>query len=198
MIDAKLLIATANQGKTAEIKTYLADLPIEVLSLSDINVREFFQEEGQTFLDNARGKSLFYSRNWEDLILGEDSGLEIDFLRGAPGILSARFSDPDATDEKNIDKVLSLMEGVPFEKRQARFVSCMVLSRRGEILAEIKEDVRGFITREKSGESGFGYDPIFFYPPLNTTFANLTPAEKNNISHRGRALKRLKDYLEHL
>ena len=198
MIDAKLLIATANQGKTAEIKTYLADLPIEVLSLSDINVREFFQEEGQTFLDNARGKSLFYSRNWEDLILGEDSGLEIDFLRGAPGILSARFSDPDATDEKNIDKVLSLMEGVPFEKRQARFVSCMVLSRRGEILAEIKEDVRGFITREKSGESGFGYDPVFFYPPLNTTFANLTPAEKNNISHRGRALKRLKDYLEHL
>jgi len=198
LIDAKLLIATANQGKTAEIKTYLADLPIEVLSLSEINVREFFQEEGQTFLENARGKSLFYSRNWEDLILGEDSGLEVDFLRGAPGILSARFSDPDATDEKNIDKVLSLMEGVPFEKRQARFVSCMVLSRRGEILAAIREDVRGFITREKSGESGFGYDPIFFYPPLNTTFANLTPAEKNNISHRGRALKRLKDYLEHL
>lgn len=198
MIDGKLLIATANQGKVREIKAYLARLPIEFCSLVEIEAREFFQEDGQTFLENARGKSLFYSRIWEGWILGEDSGLEIDYLQGAPGVLSARFSAPEATDEKNIGKVLRLMDGVPFEKRQARFVSCMVLSCKGKIKAEIEEDVWGFITQAKSGKSGFGYDPIFFYPPLNTTFANLAPADKNKVSHRGRALKRLMEYLERL
>lgn len=130
------------------------------------------------------------------MILGEDSGLEIEYLKGAPGIMSARFSAPDATDEKNILKVLHLLDGVPQIKRQAKFVSCMVLSQRGKILTQIQEEVKGFITAEKKGSYGFGYDPIFFYPPLKKTFAELFPEEKNTISHRGRALKRLKDYLE--
>lgn len=145
---------------------------------------------------NARGKSLFYGRDWEELSLGEDSGLEVDFLHGAPGVLSARFADPGATDERNIQKVLKLMDGVPEEERKARFVSCMVISRRGRIYAEIKGEVRGVIAFAKRGQSGFGYDPIFYYPPLDRTFAEMSPEEKNAISHRGQALKKLKSFLQ--
>ena len=196
MTDTKLLLATTNQGKTKEIKDFLKSLPIRILTLHDLKVEAFFEEKGQTFLDNARGKSLFYSQDWEDMILGEDSGLEIDQLDGAPGIMSARFSGPEATDEKNILKVLDLLADVPPETRQAKFVSCMVLSRKGKVLTTIQEEVQGYITVEKKGSSGFGYDPIFFYPPLQRTFAELSPYEKNAVSHRGRALKRLKDFLE--
>ena len=159
-------------------------------------MRPFFEEKGHTFLDNALGKSLFYGQKWKDMILGEDSGLAIDYLDGAPGIFSARFSGPGATDEKNILKVLGLLEDVAKKNRQAKFVSCMVLSLQGKVLTQIQEEVQGFITFEKEGRYGFGYDPIFYYPPLQKTFAELPPEEKNEISHRGRALKRLKDYLK--
>ncbi len=196
MTDTKLLLATTNQGKTQEIKELLKSLPIQALSLQDIKVRVSFKEKGHTFLDNSRGKSLFYSQKWRDMILGEDSGLEIDSLNGAPGIISARFSGPGATDEKNIRKVLHLLENVPKKGRKAKFVSCMVLSLQGKILAQIQEEVQGYIITEKTGRYGFGYDPIFFYPPLQKTFAELSPEEKNMVSHRGRALKRLKTYLE--
>jgi XTP/dITP diphosphohydrolase len=196
LTDTKLLLATTNQGKTQEIKDFLKSLPIQVFSLQDLKVRVFFKEEGHTFLDNSRGKSLFYSQKWRDMILGEDSGLEIDSLNGAPGIISARFSGPGATDEKNIRKVLHLLENVPKKSRKAKFVSCMVLSLQGKILAQIQEEVQGYIITEKKGRFGFGYDPIFFYPPLQKTFAELSPEEKNMVSHRGRALKRLKAYLE--
>jgi len=195
LTDTKLLLATTNRGKTQEIKEFLKSLPVRIYALHDLNIKAFFEEKGRTFLDNAEGKSLFYSQNWEDMILGEDSGLEIDHLDGAPGIVSARFSDPGATDEKNIQKVLLLMKDVPPKDRLARFVSCMVLSRKGEVLTTIQEEVQGVITTEKKGRSGFGYDPIFYYPPLQKTFAELAPAEKNKVSHRGQALIRLKDYL---
>ncbi|MFC2166107.1 non-canonical purine NTP pyrophosphatase, partial [Acidobacteriota bacterium] len=115
---------------------------------------------------------------------------------GAPGIISARFSGSRATDEKNIRKVLGLLENVPQKNRQAKFVSCMVLSLKGKILTQIQKEVQGFITTEKKGGNGFGYDPIFYYPPYQKTFAELSPEEKNRISHRGRALMRLKAYLE--
>jgi XTP/dITP diphosphohydrolase len=124
------------------------------------------------------------------------SGLAIDCLQGAPGVRSARFSDPGATDEKNIAKVLKLMEGVPEEERKARFVSCLVLSQKEKILAEITGEARGVITSTKKGRFGFGYDPIFYYPPLDRTFAELSPEEKNEVSHRGQALKQLKVFLQ--
>jgi len=196
LTDTKLLLATTNQGKTREIKNFLRSLPVHVFSLRDLKIRSFFEERGHTFLDNARGKSLFYGQEWQDMILGEDSGLEIDVLSGAPGIVSARFSGPAATDEKNILKVLDMLEKVPLKNRQAKFISCMVLTRQGKVLTQIQEEVQGFITSEKRGRHGFGYDPIFYYPPLQKTFAELSPEEKNTISHRGRALKRLKEYLD--
>jgi len=196
LTDTKLLLATTNQGKTQEIKYFLKSLPVQVFSLQDLKVKLFFEEKGHTFLDNARGKSLFYGQKWKDMILGEDSGLVIEYLDGAPGIISARFSGSGATNEKNILKVLDLLENIPKKSRQAKFVSCMVLSLKGKVLTQIQEEVQGFITTEKKGGNGFGYDPIFYYPPFQKTFAELSPEEKNRISHRGRALMRLKAYLE--
>jgi len=191
----KLLLATTNQGKAKEIKSYLQELLLEIFSLQEFSRDENFPEEGKTFAENARGKSLFYSKRWEGLTLAEDSGLEIEHLKGAPGVFSARFSAPRATDEKNNQKVLELMKNVPFEQRKARFVSFMALSQKGEIIQEIEEKVEGLITFEKRGSYGFGYDPLFYYPPLRKTFAELLPEEKNEVSHRGRALKKLKKFL---
>ncbi len=196
LTDIKLLIATTNQGKAEEIRSFLKGLPLVVASLLKLNSRDIYEEDNSSFLANARGKSLFYGQKWEGLTLGEDSGLAIDFLQGAPGVRSARFSDPGATDEKNITKVLKLMEEVPEEERKARFVSCLVLSQGGKILAEITGEARGVITSAKKGQSGFGYDPIFFYPPQKRTFAELSPEEKNAVSHRGQTLKQLKVFLQ--
>jgi XTP/dITP diphosphohydrolase len=196
LTDTRLLIATTNRGKVEEIRLYLKDLPLAVASLLDLDSANIYEEDSSSFLANARGKSLFYGQFWEGLALGEDSGLAIDFLEGAPGVRSARFSDPCATDEKNIAKVLQLMEGVPEEERKARFISCMVLSQGRKILAEITGEARGFIATSKRGQSGFGYDPIFYYPPLDRTFAELSPEEKNRVSHRGQALIELKAFLQ--
>lgn len=195
MTRKELLLATTNQGKIKEIKDYLADLPIEIVSLQELNPKSVFAEKGKTFLENARGKSLFYSQQHKIFTMAEDSGLEIEYLKGAPGVFSSRFSGTQATDEKNIQKVLKLMRGVPLDQRKAQFVSYLVLTDKGETIKEIRETVKGLITFEKKGNHGFGYDPIFFYPPLKKTFAELLPEEKNRVSHRGRALKKLKAFL---
>lgn len=195
MTKKELLLATTNQGKIKEIKDYLADLTIEIVSLQKLSPKPIFVEKGKTFLENARGKSLHYSQQHQLLTLAEDSGLEIEYLKGAPGVVSSRFSGAQATDEKNIEKVLKLMKGVPPDQRKAQFVSCLVLTTEGKTIKEIRESVKGLITFEKKGNHGFGYDPIFFYPPLKKTFAELLPAEKNRVSHRGRALKKLKAFL---
>ena len=191
----QLLLATTNQGKAREIKSYLKDLPIEIRSLKELVQIKPFAETGITFNENARGKSLFYSMSWEGLTLAEDSGLEIEALRGEPGVLSARYSGKQATDEKNNQKVLDRMKDVPSEGRKARFVSCMVLSHKGKTIKEIKESVEGSIAFKEKGTHGFGYDPLFYYPPLRKTFAELLREEKNKVSHRGRALKELKAFL---
>jgi XTP/dITP diphosphohydrolase len=191
----KLLLATTNPGKIKELKSHLTGLSFQILSLQDLDLNTVYSETGHTFMENARGKGLFYSQYCEDLTLAEDSGLVIDHLNGAPGVFSSRFAGPEATDEENLQKALVLLEGLPREKRNARFVSCMVLCEKGTIIKEIEENVEGFITTKKRGSAGFGYDPIFFYPPLNKTFAELMPEEKNVVSHRGRALTRLGSFL---
>jgi len=190
----KIILATTNQGKFQEIKECLGGLPAEFLSLEDLGAGDV-DEKGKSFLENARLKSLACSLKSDFLTLAEDSGLEVRWLGGAPGIFSARFSAPRATDEKNIRKVLRLMEGVPRSQRQARFVSCAVLTRKGKILKEVKGRVRGYIASKKKGNHGFGYDPIFIYTPWHRTFGELAPAEKNKVSHRGRALKKMEAFL---
>jgi len=191
----ELLLATTNQGKIREMQAFLAELPILISSIQNLRLGSSFQETGKTFKENARGKSLFYSRKWEGITLAEDSGLEIDHLKGAPGVISARFSGPKATDETNIEKVLDLMQEVEQEHRKARFVSCMVVSRKAIVIKTIMGYVEGYITFQKKGTNGFGYDPIFYFPSLQKTFAELRPEEKNIISHRGQALKKLRSFL---
>lgn len=195
MTEEGLLLATTNQGKIKELKARLRSLPLGIFSLHELHFTQVFPEKGQTFLANARGKSLFYSQYWKNLTLAEDSGIEIDHLKGAPGVYSSRFAGPNATDETNLQKVLRLLDKIPPDKRKARFVSCMVLSRRGQIITEIQEHANGLITPQKRGQGGFGYDPIFFYPPLDKTFAELSPDEKNAVSHRGRAMDKLCAFL---
>jgi XTP/dITP diphosphohydrolase len=191
----KLLLASTNLGKIKELKGHLAGLSLQILSLQDLDLNMVYPETGHTFMENARGKGLFYSQHCEHLTLAEDSGLVIDHLDGAPGVFSSRFAGPEATDEENLQKTLFLLRGLPWKKRTARFVSCMVLCEKGNIIKEIEENVKGFVTTKKRGSEGFGYDPIFFYPPLNKTFAELMPEEKNSVSHRGRALTRMSSFL---
>lgn len=190
------LLATTNQGKVREMRAFLQGYPFNILSLADLPPTATCEETGSTFLENARSKSLFYSQGWEGLTLAEDSGLEVEGLGGAPGVHSARFSGPQATDVKNITKVLNQLESSGPEKRTARFVSTMVVSLKSKVLVEIEEHVNGIIAPEPKGRNGFGYDPIFFYPPLQKTFAELNPNEKNRISHRGKALQKLKLFLQ--
>ncbi|MFH2043072.1 MAG: RdgB/HAM1 family non-canonical purine NTP pyrophosphatase [Acidobacteriota bacterium] len=195
MTERKLIVATTNRGKWEEIRSLLRPYPISALSLRDLPAKDVHRETGQTFAENARGKALYYDRGPDTLTLGEDSGLEIDALDNRPGLFSARFAGPDASDEDNIQKVLQLMKGVPNAGRSARFVSCLALAENGRIIKEFLGMVNGYILRSRRGESGFGYDPIFFYPPLNKTFAELEPEEKNAVSHRGQALRALLSYL---
>ncbi|MBN2199267.1 MAG: RdgB/HAM1 family non-canonical purine NTP pyrophosphatase [Candidatus Aminicenantes bacterium] len=191
----KLLAATTNAGKAREIARVLECLPFDILTLEVLEPIPPAPEEGRTFLENARQKAVFYSRRSPMLTLAEDSGLEIDHLDGAPGVFSARFSGPESNDARNIAKVLELLRGVPEQKRTARFVCCAILCRGGETLTETTGRAEGIISLEPRGGGGFGYDPIFFYPPLGRTFAELSPEEKNSVSHRGKALRMVRDFL---
>ncbi len=191
MSESDLLLATTNPGKVREIRRALAGLSVKVVGLTELPPGPSPRERGSTFLENARAKSLFYSRKWDGLTLAEDSGLEIDALGSAPGVRSARFSSPRPTDEKNIRKALRLLRDVPAARRGARFVCVMVLARKGRVLKVIRGQVRGRIAPAPRGSNGFGYDPLFYYPPLRRTFAELGPEEKNSVSHRGRALRKL-------
>ena len=195
MSETALLLATTNAGKVREIRRALAGLPVKVLGLGDVPPGPCPRERGSTFLENARAKSLFYSRKWDGLTLAEDSGLEIDALGGAPGVRSARFSSPRPTDERNNRKALRLLRGVPPAGRGARFVCVMVLAEKGRVLKEVRGQVRGRIAPEPRGGNGFGYDPLFYFPPLRRTFAEISPAAKNAVSHRGRALRKLVRFL---
>ena len=195
MTRTKLLIATTNAGKVREIRQALAGFPFEVVSLAEVLPGASFRERGKTFRENARAKSLHYGRKSGLLTLAEDSGLEVDALDGAPGIYSARFSRPGPTDAKNNQRVLRLLSKTPWKDRKARFVCVMTLSRDGRVIREIRAEVRGVIDFAAKGENGFGYDPVFYYPKLRKHFAELRPDEKNAVSHRGRALRKLKTFL---
>ena len=193
--EKKIVLATFNPGKRREIRYFLGDRPFTLLTLEDIGAAENVEEKGRSFLENARLKSLAYSSLSEHPTLAEDSGLEVEYLGGAPGVRSARFSGPGATDEKNIQKLLELLRGVSWPERRARFVCQLVLSRNGRIIKEYRGQVRGYIALKKSGDRGFGYDPVFFYGPFGKTFGQVPAEQKNSVSHRGRALKKMSLYL---
>lgn len=196
----KILIATHNPGKLREIHALLNPVdepPIEVCSLNDLNITDHCPETGRTFLENAREKSMFYSEMAPDLLtVAEDSGLAVETLGGNPGIHSARFAGPDATSRENIRKLLEDMESR--SDRKAAFMAVAVLARQGKMMESFEGRVEGLILKERDGEGGFGYDPVFFYPPANRTFARLTVEEKNRVSHRAQVFGKLRVYLKKL
>jgi XTP/dITP diphosphohydrolase len=200
----KILIATTNIGKITELKAML-DLDAEWLDLSYYPEIEEIEEDGQTFIENACKKAIGYARATGQWTIADDSGLEIDALGGEPGIKSARYSgektinnDGTLIDHRNIAKVLELLKDVPQEKRAARFFCSLALASPEEVLIETEGTLEGLITNKEIGINGFGYDPIFFVPHLNKTVAQLTSEEKNAISHRGNAIRKLKPMLEKL
>jgi len=198
----KILIATTNPGKIAELRAML-EADVKWLSLADFSDIAEVPEDGLTFVENACKKAIGYAKAAGLWTIADDSGLVIDALDGGPGIESARFcgqicDDRKLIDRQNSEKVLKLLEGVPVEKRTARFVCALCLASPEEILIETQGTLEGFINDRPVGENGFGYDPIFFVPESNMTVAQLTAEEKNAISHRGNAIRKLKPLLDKL
>ena len=181
----------------------MLDADVKWLSLSDFPEIPQVKEDGATFIENASKKAVGYAKATGLWTIADDSGLVIDALQGGPGIESARFSgqkggDRKLIDHKNIAKVLKLLKGVPTKKRTARFVCSLCLASPDQILIETQGTLEGLITEKEIGENGFGYDPIFFVPRLKKTVAQLIREEKNAISHRGNAVRKLKPLLDKL
>lgn len=202
----KILLATTNPGKKRELEYMLAGLGIELCTLADVDGMIEVEEDGATFAENARKKALGYAAQSGLWTIADDSGLEVDYLDGAPGIHSARFSgehkdhsDPrNLIDHENIKKLLSVMDGVAANDRTARFVCALALAKPGEVLFETFGAFEGEILTELRGEDGFGYDPVFYVPCVGKTAAEMTKEEKNTMSHRYNALVKLKPQLEKL
>jgi XTP/dITP diphosphohydrolase len=192
----RLLLATHNAGKLAELRAKLADLPLQLVSLRALAIDAAVEETGATFRENAELKARAYAQASGLWTLAEDSGLEVDALGGEPGVHSARYLGPEATDPQRIVSILERLRGVPPEQRTARFLSAIALARpTGEV--EVVEDaIEGRIAGAPRGAHGFGYDPIFLVPSLGQTTAELTPEAKNAISHRGLAAEKAKEILQ--
>jgi XTP/dITP diphosphohydrolase len=195
----KLIIASNNKHKIAEIKQILSQFSLQVLSLKEANINIDVEETGSTFMENAEIKaSEIFKLAHGDMVLADDSGLSVEFLNGAPGIFSARFAGEHGNTNKNNDKLLFLLKGTREEQRKAKFICAMVLIINNYEMVKVQGETEGIITDEFRGEEGFGYDPLFFVSEVSKTFAQMSPEEKNAISHRGRALAKLKSEMERL
>jgi len=193
----EIVVATTNQGKLREIKKMLEGYGVMIRGLSEFEPIPEAEETGRTFAENARQKAQYYSRRLNRCVLADDSGLEVAALGRAPGIRSARFAGVEGPqrDAANNDRLLKMLEEVDEDERKARFCCALCLSRPEKILLEVQGFLEGRITSTARGENGFGYDPIFFLPDRQKTVAQLDYEEKNAISHRGRALKKLLERL---
>ncbi|MGD8524174.1 MAG: XTP/dITP diphosphatase [Desulfobacterales bacterium] len=186
-----LVIATRNPNKIAEIKDLLADYPIQIKSLDDFGPIPSVEEDGDTFDDNAYKKSSFAAKVLGMPALADDSGLVVEALDGAPGVFSARYAGQSATDEQRYRKLLAEMKGKTNRKAAFECVISIAVPSGPALTYEAR--CEGLIAEKPAGQNGFGYDPIFYYPPLNKTFAQLTREEKSRVSHRGKALGELRD-----
>lgn len=191
----EIVIATNNKGKAKEIKDILKDLNAEIYSLKDKGIDIEIEETGETFEENAFIKAEEIFKLTNSIVVADDSGLEVDVLDGAPGVYSARYAGENATDKETYEKLLRVMEGVPYEKRTARFVSVVAVILPDGTKKSLRGECEGVIINEPKGEGGFGYDPVFLVPEYNKTFSELTLEEKNAVSHRGKAFNKLKDFL---
>ena len=194
-----LLIATWNKGKRRELQQLLSDLPFALMSLDDILGLEPVLETGGTFVENASLKACSYARQSGLLTLADDSGLEVDALNGAPGVLSARYAGEQASDQQRVEKLLADLSNVAAPGRRARFVSAVATAiSNGSILNMSLGRCEGRIAVEPRGSGGFGYDPIFIPAGSEMTFAELPPEIKNQISHRHTALEKAREFLRNL
>ncbi len=189
-------MATRNKGKIREIRDALKGLGLQIYSLSDFpNIPEI-EEDGASFAENALKKARFYSRYFGKLTIADDSGLEVDALKGLPGIYSARYAGEGASTKENNRKLLREMRGIPASRRGARFKCVMSLVSQDGREAVTEGSCRGTIGFEERGRKGFGYDPLFVLPKCGKTMAELSLEEKNEISHRGKALKKVRKIIQ--
>ena len=194
---SKLLVATTNRDKLREIGPLLAGIPFEVVTLAGYPLVEPPEETGRTFDENARAKASYYAAVTGELTVAEDSGLEIDALAGAPGVLSARWGGADASYPERFARIYDALRAKGALDSPARFVCAIALVRQREILFETRGVVEGRVAPDPKGEGGFGYDPIFFYPPFGRTLAEASD-RKSEVSHRGHAFRALRGFLQQL
>lgn len=192
----KLIFATGNQNKVKEIKMILADTDYEIISLKEAGIDADIEENGSSFEENAIIKAKAICRMTGELVLADDSGLEVDYLNKEPGIYSARYEGVDTPYSIKNQRIMDRLSGVPDEERTARFVCAIAAAfPDGRVITRIAA-MEGRIGYEQKGENGFGYDPIFFLPEYGCTSAELSPEDKNAISHRGKALRMMRDVLK--
>jgi XTP/dITP diphosphohydrolase len=191
-IPREVVIATRNPGKLREIEAILSPLHLKLLSLRDFPDLPEVEEDGATFAENAGKKARAIARLTGRPAIADDSGLAVDALGGQPGVLSARYAGGNATDRERYQKLLDEMAGIPEGKRQATFVCVLAVAFPSGKMQVVEGECRGWITFAPRGKHGFGYDPIFFVPEFAKTMAELEPEVKNRISHRARALEKLK------
>jgi XTP/dITP diphosphohydrolase len=191
-----LLVATTNPGKLREIRTLMSDAPVELLGLSDLPPIEEPEETGETFQENARLKALHYASHTGLWTVAEDSGLVIDALDGEPGVLSARFLRLDASYNERFAEIFRRLNARPGQPRTARFVTALACADRGKIVYETTGFIEGEIAESPRGSGGFGYDPIFLYPPYGRTLAEVSQPEKIAVAHRGIAFRTFAEWLK--
>lgn len=191
----RIIFATGNQHKMAEIRQILGDLPVEILSMKEAGISVDIVEDGTTFEENAWIKAQAVAACCDDIVLADDSGLEIDYLNKEPGIYSARYAGEDTSYEIKNQMLLDRLQGVPREKRTARFVCAIAAAVPGREPIVVRGTIEGYIGDRTAGENGFGYDPIFYVPDLDCSTAELSPEEKNARSHRGNALRMMRERL---
>ncbi len=195
-MSGRIIFATGNAGKMKEIRMIMADTGMEIVSMKEAGIAPDIEENGTTYEENALIKARAVAACTDDIVLADDSGLEIDYLGGEPGVYSARYLGEDTSYRIKNATLVQRLEGVPDEKRTARFVCAIaaVLPDGRELTT--RAAVEGQIGYEEKGEHGFGYDPIFYVPKFHKTTAELTEEEKNQVSHRGQALQRMKEELK--
>ncbi|NCU17058.1 XTP/dITP diphosphatase [Pallidibacillus pasinlerensis] len=193
----EIIVATKNKGKTKEFAEMFQPLGFTVKTLLDFPDAPDIEETGETFAENAVLKAKGISEYFNKIVIADDSGLCVDALDGKPGVYSARYAGEAKDDEANLQKVLQELKGVPYEERTAHFHCTLALVIPGKEPVIVEGKVEGYIIDEKRGENGFGYDPIFYVPEYGKTTAEMSSDEKNKISHRGRALEKLNEWVKH-
>ena len=192
----RLIFATGNEHKMVEIREILGELPVEILSMKDVGIKADIVENGNTFEENALIKAKEVCKLAGEMVLADDSGLEIDYLNGEPGIYSARYMGEDTSYRIKNQNLIDRLEGVTDEKRTARFVCAIAAAFPDGRSFVVRGTIEGIIGYEERGTNGFGYDPIFYLPERGVSTAEIPPEEKNSISHRGNALRKMKELLE--